>query len=101
MAKAFRRHISPDYAGTIPLYKQAIDIDPSFALAYASVGTVYLQAGDFPEAIANEKKAYELRDRLTGQLKFLAETLYYNIGLGDIITAYPMYQDWVRTFPLD
>ncbi len=27
--------------------------------------------------------------------------MYYNIGLGDLITAYPMYQDWVRTFPLD
>jgi serine/threonine protein kinase/tetratricopeptide (TPR) repeat protein len=101
VSKAFRRHFSPDYAGTITLYKQAIDIDPSFALAYASVGTVYLQAGNFPEAIANEKKAFELRDRLSGQLKFLAETLYYDIGLGDFRTAYPIYQEWVRTFPLD
>jgi len=101
VSKAFRRHLSPDYAGTIQLYKQAIDIDPSFALAYASVGTVYLQVGNLPEAIANEKKAYELRDRLTGQLKYLAVTLYYSVGLGDLTAAYPIYQEWVRTFPLD
>jgi tetratricopeptide (TPR) repeat protein len=82
VARAFRRHLSSDYAGTILLYQQAIDIDPSFALAYASVGTLYLRTGKIPEAIANEKKAYELRDRLTGQLKYLAETLYYGVGQG-------------------
>jgi hypothetical protein len=56
VSKAFQRHLSPDYAGTIPLYKQAIDVDPSFALAYASVGTVYLRTANLPEAIANEKR---------------------------------------------
>ena len=80
---------------------RAIDIDPTFALAYASVGTLYFTTGNFPKALANESKAYELRDRLTGQLKYLAETLYFGIGLGDLKAAIPIYQEWVRTFPLD
>jgi serine/threonine protein kinase/DNA-binding winged helix-turn-helix (wHTH) protein/tetratricopeptide (TPR) repeat protein len=101
VAKAFRRHRSPDFAGTISLYERAIDIDPSFALAYASAGTVYFTTGNFSKAVANETKAYELRGRLTGQLKYLAETLYYAVGQGDLRTALPIYQEWVRTFPLD
>ena len=101
VAKGFRQHFSPDIAGTISLYERAIDIDPSFALAYASVGTLYFVPGNIPKAVANETKAYELRDRLTGQLKYLAETLYYSVGQGDLRAAYPIYQEWVRTFPLD
>lgn len=101
VARAFRQHMSSDRAGTISLYQQAIDMDPSFALAYASLGTVYLARGDFPKAVANETKAYELRDRLTGQLKYLAETLYFGVGQGDLKAALPIYQEWVRTFPLD
>jgi tetratricopeptide (TPR) repeat protein len=101
VAKAFRQHRSPDIPATIALYERAIDLDPSFALAYASVGTLYFTIGNLPKAIANETKAYELRDRLTGQLKYLAETLYFGVGQGDLRAAYPIYQDWVRTFPLD
>jgi len=102
LARAFRQHRSPtDRAATLSMYERAIDIDPSFALAYASVGTLYLADGNTTQAIAKEKKAYELRDRLTGQLKFLAETLYYAIGTGDLEQAFPVYQEWVKTFPLD
>jgi len=101
VAKGFKQHFSRDYAGTISLYERAIDIDPSCALAYASVGTLYFATGNIPKAIANEQKAYELRDRLTGQLKYLAETLYFGVGQGDLNAALPIYQEWVRTFPLD
>jgi tetratricopeptide (TPR) repeat protein len=101
LAKAFRQHFSSDQSGTIALYERAIDIDPNFALAYASVGIPYMMRGNLPKAIQNETKAFELRNRLTGQLKYLAETLYYNIGLGDLVTPLPIYQEWVRTFPLD
>jgi tetratricopeptide (TPR) repeat protein len=101
LAQAFRRHFSTDLAGTISLYERAIDLDPSLALAYASAGIVYLSAGNTARTIADEKKAYELRDRLTGQLRFLAETLYFDLGLGDLEKSYPVYQEWVQTFPLD
>jgi len=101
VARGFKHHMSRDFAGTISLYERATDIDPSFALAYASVGPIYMITGDYAKAFANEKKAFELRDRLTGQLKYLVETLYYSVGLGDVGEATPMYQEWVRTFPLD
>ena len=101
VARGFKQHMSRDSAGTISLYERATDIDPFFALAYASVGTIYMENGDYAKALANETKAFQLRDRLTGQLKYLAETLYYSVGLGDVRAATPVYQEWVRTFPLD
>ncbi len=101
VAKGFRNHFSPDIATTTSYYERAIDLDPNFALAYASAGASYLGMGKVGQGVAAEKKAYELRDRLTGQLRFLAETLYYDIGLGDLERSYAVYQEWVRTFPLD
>jgi serine/threonine protein kinase/DNA-binding winged helix-turn-helix (wHTH) protein/tetratricopeptide (TPR) repeat protein len=101
LAKGFRNHFSPDIATTISYYERAADLDPDFALAYASAGIGYITTGRIGQGIAAEKKAYELRDRLTGQLKFLAETLYYSIGLGDLERSYPVYKEWIRTFPLD
>jgi len=101
LSQGFKKQISMDFAATIPLYERAIDIDPSFALAYATVGISYLYKGRPAESLLAEKKAYELRDRLTGQLKFLAETLYFDVGLGDLQTSYPIYEEWIQTFPLD
>jgi eukaryotic-like serine/threonine-protein kinase len=101
VSKAFKSHFSPTRAVSISYYERAIDLDPNFALAYASVGAQYFNGGKTDQAVAAEKRAYELRDRLTGQLRFLAETLYYSIGLGDLERAVPVYQEWIRTFPLD
>ena len=101
LSQGFKKQISMDFAATIPFYERAVGIDQSFALAYASVGISYLYAGKPAESLVAEKKAYELRDRLTGQLKFLAETLYYDIGLGDLRKSYPVYEEWIQTFPLD
>lgn len=101
LSKGFQHQGSNDFAGTSSFYERAIDIDPSFALAYASVGISYLETGQTAKAIAAEDKAYGLRDRLTGQLRFLAETLYYNIGNQDFESSYPIFQKWIQTFPLD
>jgi serine/threonine protein kinase/tetratricopeptide (TPR) repeat protein len=101
VARGFRSHFSPDMATTLSYYERATDLDPQFALAYASAGATDFGIGRFAQGVTAEKKAYDLRDRLTGQLRFLAETLYYSVGLGDLERSYPVYQEWIRTFPLD
>jgi eukaryotic-like serine/threonine-protein kinase len=101
LANGFKHHLSPDIDTTISYYERAIEIDPSFALAYASLGTMFLAQGKNAKALAAEKKAYDLRERLVGQLRFLVETLYFSVGLGDMERSYPVYQQWVETYPLD
>jgi tetratricopeptide (TPR) repeat protein/predicted Ser/Thr protein kinase len=50
---------------SIPFFKQAIDHDPEFALAYAKLGVVYSNVGRRDDARAATLKAYEFRDRVS------------------------------------
>jgi tetratricopeptide (TPR) repeat protein len=58
---------------SIPFFRQAVEIDPSFALAYAKLGVVYGNLGRTDDARANALKAFELRDRVSEY-----ERLYIN-----------------------
>lgn len=61
-----------DFANAIPLFEEAIDLDPGFAMARAKLGTAYRNSGRDPEqAIRHLERALELKDRLT-----LEESLY-------------------------
>jgi eukaryotic-like serine/threonine-protein kinase len=82
-------------------YQRAIDLDPKLALAYIGLGAWHSNFAENTEAAAAETKAFELRARLTGPARFLAETLYYSLVTGDLEKAYPVYLEWVQTFPLD
>jgi tetratricopeptide (TPR) repeat protein len=57
----------------IAFFQQAIEFDPSFALAYAKLGVVFGNLGRQDEARANALKAWELRDRVSEY-----ERLYIN-----------------------
>ena len=48
-----------------PLFRQAIERDPSFAIAYAKLAIVLGNTNQPVEARENTKKAWELRDRMT------------------------------------
>jgi serine/threonine protein kinase/tetratricopeptide (TPR) repeat protein len=110
LAQGFRQQLSnasgaPTPALAISLlsfYKRAVDLDPFFALAWASLGNVYQTQAQFNMRLAMEAeaKAYELRNRLIPQLRYLIVTLYLSIG-GDLEKAYPVYEEWVQNFPLD
>jgi eukaryotic-like serine/threonine-protein kinase len=100
LTQGYRHHSARDQLAT-SYYQRAIELDPNLALAYVALGARYSNVGEMDLASAAEKKAYDLRDRLTGPARFLAETLYYSLGTGELEKAYPAYQQWVHTFPLD
>jgi serine/threonine protein kinase/Tfp pilus assembly protein PilF len=100
LAEGYRRHAARDQLSG-SYYQRAIGLDPNLALAYVALGARYSNVGEMTQASAAEKRAYELRDRLTGPARFLVETLYYDVGTGEMEKAYPVYEQWVQTFPLD
>ena len=100
LAQGYRHHSARDQAAT-SYYQRAIELDPNFALAYVGLGAGYSNAGEMELASKAEKKAYELCGRLTGPTRFIVETLYYDLGTGELEKAYPLHEQWVRTFPLD
>jgi tetratricopeptide (TPR) repeat protein len=50
---------------SIPFFRQAIDLDPNFALAYAKLGVVSGNLGRVDDARTFAQKAYDLRDRVS------------------------------------
>ena len=88
-------------SAALPLYKRALDLDPNFAQAYASMGSVYRNLGQTSLATSNFKKAYELRDRVSERERLDFETRYYSYVTGEIEKADHSYSQWMLDFPGD
>src|SRR5246500_1350227 len=71
-------------AEAIPFYKRALELDPNFAVAYASLGLVYANLGQASLAAENIKKAPELRDRASEREKYRIAALYYDVVNGEL-----------------
>lgn len=88
-------------AEAIPFYRRAIELDPNFAVAYASLGVVYGNLGQASLASENLKKAYELRDRVSEREKYRITSMYYQRVTGELEQATQVYEMWARSYPLD
>ena len=101
LTEGYRRHLAADVRGAIQEYQRAIELDADFALAYAARGAAHGALNEFVLAAADEKKAYELRTRMTELTRFQVEDLYYDLVTGEQEKAYPVLLQWVQTFPRD
>jgi eukaryotic-like serine/threonine-protein kinase len=101
LAEGYRRHLAMDVRGAIQHYQRATGLDPNFGLAYAALGAAHGSLAELDLATANEKKAYELRARMTELTRFHVEDLYYDFVTGEQDKAYPVLLQWVQTFPRD
>jgi eukaryotic-like serine/threonine-protein kinase len=90
-----------DNAAAVPLFQRAIQLDPKFAMAYASLGTSYGNLGETSLGAENMRKAYELRERVSEREKFYIESHYYSIVTGDLEKARRTYELWAQTYPRD
>ncbi len=88
-------------AEAIPFYKRAIELDPNFAVAYASLGVVYVNLGQASLAAENIKKAYDLRDRVSEREKYRISALYYQSVTGELEQATQVYELWAKSYPQD
>ncbi len=85
----------------IPFLKHAVELDPNFAMAYATLGICYsnLNQGD----VANQTiaKAFELRDRAGEREKLYISAHYYDTVTGELPKVIETYDLWKETFPRD
>jgi eukaryotic-like serine/threonine-protein kinase len=88
-------------AAAIPYAKRAIELDPNFALAYASLAGDYSNLNQPSLARENFHKAYELRDRVTQRERFLIEGSYFGFVTGEIDKGIQTYTEWARTYSSD
>ena len=83
----------------VPFFKQAVEIDPKFAAAYASLGLMYGSMGETQAGTENTKKAYELRDRANDKEKFFITAYYDGRATGNQKKAQQTCEAWTQAYP--
>ncbi len=85
----------------VPFMKRAIELDPTFALAYASLGVSYGNLGEATLSAENIKKAYELRDRVSEREKLRISQAYFGNVTGEMEKENQVLQLWAQSYPRD
>ena len=85
----------------IPFYTHAIELDPNFALAYAYLGRVYNNIGEYRRAVPYIEKAYSFRDRVSEREKLLLTSDYQSDARGDVDKEIETYKIWMEEYPRD
>jgi eukaryotic-like serine/threonine-protein kinase len=81
-------------------FQQAIQLDPSFAMAYARLGVVYGNQGALSKSVEYMKKAYDLRERVTERERMYIES-EFAIQQFDLPKALLAFKLFVATYPRD
>ena len=98
---AMRVSQSTGAADAVPHFKRAVEIDPQFATAYASMGLQYSNIGESVLSIESTSKAYQLRDRASDRERFFITTLYDRQVTGNLEKEQQTLQLWAQTYPRD
>jgi predicted Zn-dependent protease len=85
----------------IPYHQRALELDHSFALAYRALGVAYSNLGQATRSIENEKKAFELRERVSEREKYAIIARYYSDVTGELEKANQTYDLWKQSYPRD
>jgi eukaryotic-like serine/threonine-protein kinase len=94
------RHEKGDFAA-IPFFRQAVQLDPSFAMAYLRLGVEFGNIGEVNQANPNYEKAFALRDRVSTREGFYIASAHYDDVTGDLQKADEIFQLWAQTYPQD
>jgi serine/threonine protein kinase/tetratricopeptide (TPR) repeat protein len=85
----------------IPYLKRAIELDPNFALANATLGVAYSNLSQGQLADSFITKAFDLKDRAGEREKLYISSHYYDIVTEDVDKAIESYEQWVQIYPRD
>ena len=88
------------HAEAIPFFKRAIEHDPYFASAYASLASCYSSMGEGEVGGEYIRKAYELSDRTSEREKFRISVIY-RFDTGEFEKALEVAQLWAQEYPRD
>jgi serine/threonine protein kinase/tetratricopeptide (TPR) repeat protein len=90
-----------DFNASIRSFQRAIALDPNFAVAYGSLSASYGNLGETRLAVANAKKAYQLRAGVSEREKLGLEASYHWQVTGDLEKAREIYELLAQTYPRD
>jgi DNA-binding winged helix-turn-helix (wHTH) protein/tetratricopeptide (TPR) repeat protein len=85
---------------SIAFFERAVELDPQFCSAYATLGSAYYSIGDDQSSTKNFSKAFELKDRrLTQEEKFQTTALYHHYITGNLEKATAVLVLYQQAYP--
>jgi serine/threonine protein kinase/tetratricopeptide (TPR) repeat protein len=94
-------HQKVDDRGAIPHLKRAIELDPNFAMALATLGVAYSNEGDSRSAVEYIQRAFDVRDRASEREKLYISSHYYGTSRRQLEKAVEIYEQWKQIYPRD
>ena len=91
--------VSGNDPAAISFYQRAIEIDPKFAMAHASLGLSYSTAGESVLSAQSTTRAWQLRDRVSDRERFFIDWAYDRQVTGNLEKAYQTLELWFQTYP--
>jgi len=85
----------------IPYLKRAVELDPNFAMAHATLGVAYSNLTQQGLAGSFITKAFDLKERASERERLYISSHYYDLVTGDLEKAIEIYEQWVQTYPRD
>ena len=85
----------------VPHLKRAIELDPNFAMAYATLGVVDGNLAHTSQQLQNLSKAFDLKDRASEREKLYISAHYYSEVTREVDKALAIYEQWKLTYPRD
>jgi eukaryotic-like serine/threonine-protein kinase len=94
-------HQRGEDAKALPYLKHAIELDPNFAMAHATLGTVYTNLTQQESAQSYLAKAFDLKERASERERFYISSHYYDIATRDLDKSIESYLQWIQIYPRD
>ena len=82
-------------------YRQAIELDPNFAMAWARLAVVYGNSGEPGRAMPAYAKAFALSKNVSERERLYIEAHYYGDALGDLEKGIDTLDLASKTYPLN
>jgi serine/threonine protein kinase/tetratricopeptide (TPR) repeat protein len=99
LGQANHQRLDDDKA--IPYLKRAVELDPNFAMAQATLGVAYNNVTQQGLADTYITKAFDLKERASERERLYISAHYYDIVTDDTEKAIQIYEQWVQTYPRD
>jgi eukaryotic-like serine/threonine-protein kinase len=99
LGQAEHQRLEDDKA--IPYLKRAVELDPNFAMAHATLGVAYNNVTQQGLADTFITRAFDLKERASERERLYISAHYYDIVTDDIDKAIQIYEQWVQTYPRD
>jgi tetratricopeptide (TPR) repeat protein len=101
-AEANRLGDQAEYPRAIAALREAVELDPEFAMAYRKLAVLIQNSGgSLDDQVGATTRAFQLRDRLTDRERYLATAQYHNLVTLDLDAEIQAYETVLERFPDD